>query len=100
MQAYLEKPKIGSVFKPFPCARGLNTPLPVHHFTPHITVHPFNVIRHLHLNELISLKSAAEAIQTLIRRVTSHFGEPYIDACLLTQDDVGLSLVSMPSLFL
>jgi len=56
--------------------------------------------RHLHLDELISLKNAAEAIQTFIRRVTVSFGGPYKTACLLSQDDVGLSLVNVFSHFL
>jgi hypothetical protein len=56
--------------------------------------------KNLHLDELISLKNVAEAIQTFIRRVTVSFGDPYKTACLLSQDDVGLSLVNVFSHFL
>jgi hypothetical protein len=53
--------------------------LPFHHLIPHITGHPFSVSslkekKYLHLDELISPKNAAEAIQTFIRRVTTSFG--------------------------
>lgn len=43
-------------------------------FDPHKMVLPFNVFRHLHLEELISLKSVAEASPTLTRCVTIPFG--------------------------
>jgi hypothetical protein len=44
-------------------------------FEPHKMVLPFNAFWHLHLDELISPKNVAEAIQTFIRRVTIPFSQ-------------------------
>jgi hypothetical protein len=65
-------------------------------FDLHKMVLPFSAFRHLHLDELISLKSVAEASPTLIRCVTNSLRRNLIEfACLLSQDNVGLSLVNI-----
>ncbi len=45
-----------------------------HYLIPHKMDLPFVVFRQLHLEGLISLKSVALAMQTLIRRVAALFG--------------------------
>lgn len=70
-----------------------NFPRASHYLIPHKMDLPFIVFRQLHPDGLSSLKSDAEAIQALIRRITSHFGDPYRDACLLSLHDAHHALI-------